>query len=58
MPNNNQRELFGVDEYGIHRCAKCNSMGTIVEMKLCCLIAAMAAADLARTTHQPDQKED
>jgi hypothetical protein len=57
MPSNNaQKELFGVDQYGVHRCPKCHSLGTIVEMKLCCQIAAMVAAE-SGITHPPPTGE-
>lgn len=40
-----QAELFSKDKYGVAKCMRCNSVGTIVQMEKCCRIWDLLQAD-------------
>lgn len=43
-----QGELFLKSQYGVARCLRCGSVGTIVDMGRCCRIAALQYSDAAK----------
>lgn len=46
MGQGQQAELFLKDKYGTHKCPKCGSIGTIVQMGICCRIVQMKEAEI------------
>ena len=54
MSANQQGELFSVDAYGVHKCHKCGSLGTIVELGKCCLIAELVSTSARRAPNKAE----
>lgn len=47
MTDGSQGELFGRSQFGVSVCARCGSVGTIVDMGRCCLIQRLLILDSA-----------
>lgn len=48
-----QSELFLQDQYGVAKCPRCGSVGTVVQMGVCCRVQRMLELDSAADKSEP-----